>query len=65
MRQIVNRYNALHDGLFGSLQKFDGLGPLALRLYLVPVFWVAGTFFSFSIFSKLHPLLPFLHSISC
>ncbi len=43
MRQIVNRYNALHDGLFGSLQKFDGLGPLALRLYLVPVFWVAGT----------------------
>ncbi len=43
MRQIVTRYNALHDGLFGFLQKFDGLGPLALRLYLVPVFWVAGT----------------------
>jgi uncharacterized membrane protein YphA (DoxX/SURF4 family) len=43
MRQIVNRYNAIHDGLFGSLRKLDGLGPLALRLYLVPVFWVAGT----------------------
>lgn len=24
-------------------RKFDFLGPLALRLYLVPVFWVAGT----------------------
>ena len=43
MHQIVNRYNAIHDGLFGSLRKLDGLGPLALRLYLVPVFWVAGT----------------------
>jgi len=25
------------------LQRFDGLAPLALRLYLVPVFWMAGT----------------------
>jgi putative oxidoreductase len=24
-------------------RKFDFVGPLALRLYLVPVFWVAGT----------------------
>ena len=42
MHQIVNRYRAIHDGLFGRLQKLDGLGPLAMRLYLVPVFWVAG-----------------------
>jgi len=26
-----------------SLRLFDFLGPLALRLYLVPVFWMAGT----------------------
>lgn len=43
MRQLVNRYHAVHAGLIGPLQKLDGLGPLALRLYLVPVFWVAGT----------------------
>jgi uncharacterized membrane protein YphA (DoxX/SURF4 family) len=43
MSNLVNAYNKLHDGLFGRLQALDGLGPLALRLYLVPVFWVAGT----------------------
>lgn len=29
--------------LMDSTRKLDFLGPLALRLYLVPVFWVAGT----------------------
>ena len=29
--------------LLDSTRKADFLGPLALRLYLVPVFWVAGT----------------------
>lgn len=29
--------------LFDATRKADFLGPLALRLYLVPVFWVAGT----------------------
>lgn len=24
------------------LQKFDWLGPLAIRLYLIPIFWIAG-----------------------
>jgi len=43
MSNLVNAYNNLHDGLLGRLQVLDGLGPLALRLYLVPVFWVAGT----------------------
>lgn len=43
MSNLVNAYNKLHDGLFGRLSALDGLGPLALRLYLVPVFWVAGT----------------------
>lgn len=43
MSNLVDTYNRLHDGLFGRLGALDGLGPLALRLYLVPVFWVAGT----------------------
>ena len=29
--------------LLDSIRVFDFLGPLALRLYLVPVFWMAGT----------------------
>lgn len=31
------------QGWLNSTQVVDFLGPLALRLYLVPVFWVAGT----------------------
>ena len=34
--------NKMQD-LLDSTRKVDFLGPLALRLYLVPVFWVAGT----------------------
>ncbi len=30
------------QGLLDSTRAVDWLGPLALRLYLVPVFWVAG-----------------------
>jgi putative oxidoreductase len=29
--------------LLESTRAFDWLGPLALRLYLVPIFWMAGT----------------------
>jgi putative oxidoreductase len=29
--------------LLNSTRAFDWLGPLALRLYLVPIFWMAGT----------------------
>jgi uncharacterized membrane protein YphA (DoxX/SURF4 family) len=36
---ILHRAQALLD----KTRTFDFLGPLALRLYLVPVFWVAGT----------------------
>ena len=31
------------QGWLDQTRKFDFVGPLALRLYLVPVFWVAGT----------------------
>ena len=37
---------AITDSLYGLLEKtkaLDFLGPLAMRLYLVPVFWMAGT----------------------
>ncbi|MBT8130885.1 MAG: DoxX family protein, partial [Gammaproteobacteria bacterium] len=32
----------LHETVFGWTRKISWLGPLALRLYLAPVFWVAG-----------------------
>ncbi len=38
----MNLFNAIRKRLDQS-QKFDFLGPLALRLYLVPVFWMAGS----------------------
>lgn len=39
MLQLMNRLR----GWLDSTQMVDFLGPLGLRLYLVPVFWVAGT----------------------
>ncbi|MDH3646222.1 MAG: DoxX family protein [Gammaproteobacteria bacterium] len=39
---IASSVNTLHNALFGWTKKIDWLGPLALRLYLAPVFWVAG-----------------------
>lgn len=38
---IARILNRLYD-LLDALRGVDFLGPLALRLYLVPVFWVAG-----------------------
>ena len=43
MNTLVRCYNRLHDAIFGHLQCLDGLVPLAFRLYLAPVFWIAGT----------------------
>lgn len=39
---LVQKYYQLHNALFSRHTLFSGLGPLVLRLYLVPVFWVAG-----------------------
>jgi uncharacterized membrane protein YphA (DoxX/SURF4 family) len=39
----VQTFGRFQERLFGVLAHFDGLAPLALRLYLVPVFWMAGT----------------------
>ncbi len=43
MQSIISFYNRFHDGLFHYLKHLDGLAPLALRLYLIPIFWMAGT----------------------
>ncbi len=43
MNTLVAWYHSVHSAIFTRLQQFDGLAPLALRLYLVPVFWMAGT----------------------
>ncbi len=43
MNTLVEGYYRLHNGIFQRLQRLDGLAPLAIRLFLVPVFWMAGT----------------------
>lgn len=43
MNAIAQWYYRLHNAIFPRLTHLDGLAPLALRLYLVPVFWMAGT----------------------
>ena len=43
MDTLIAWYYSVHSAIFTRLQRFDGLAPLALRLYLVPVFWMAGT----------------------
>ncbi len=43
MNAIATAYYRLHHALCSPLKHLDGLAPLALRLYLVPVFWMAGT----------------------
>ncbi|WOJ98318.1 DoxX family protein [Congregibacter brevis] len=43
MSSLVHGFGRFQEALFGRLAYLDGLGPLALRLYLVPVFWMAGT----------------------
>lgn len=43
MNTLVERYYRLHNCIFPRFQRLDGLAPLAIRLFLVPVFWMAGT----------------------
>lgn len=43
MNALASWYYSIHNAIFSRLQYLDGLAPLALRLYLVPVFWMAGT----------------------
>lgn len=43
MQKLVELYYLIHNNIFGRLKYLDGLALLALRLYLVPIFWMAGT----------------------
>jgi len=43
MNTLATWYYSIHNAIFPRLQYLDGLAPLAIRLYLVPVFWMAGT----------------------
>jgi putative oxidoreductase len=43
MNTLAQRYCRLHNTIFSRVQFLDGLAPLALRLFLAPVFWMAGT----------------------
>ena len=43
MPTTVTAYHRFHDRLFTSLRHLDGLPPLLMRLFLAPVFWMAGT----------------------
>ncbi len=43
MGALTQLYYTIHNALFHRLKYLDGLAPLALRLYLVPVFWMAGS----------------------
>ncbi|MFT7289064.1 MAG: putative oxidoreductase [Halieaceae bacterium] len=43
MQSLTRGFGRFQERLFGWLGHLDGLAPLALRLYLVPVFWMAGT----------------------
>lgn len=43
MNALAQWYHSIHNAIFVPLRHLDGLAPLALRLYLVPVFWMAGT----------------------
>jgi len=43
MNAVAAWYYSIHNAIFTRLRVLDGLAPLAIRLYLVPVFWMAGT----------------------
>ena len=41
--KLATLYYCGRNALFARLRHFEGVPALALRLYLVPVFWMAGT----------------------
>jgi uncharacterized membrane protein YphA (DoxX/SURF4 family) len=42
MQALAAIYYQTHNKIFNSLRHLDGLPALTLRLYLVPIFWMAG-----------------------
>lgn len=43
MSRLADTYHSIRSNTLGWLQHLDFLGPLLLRIYLVPIFWMAGT----------------------
>ena len=43
MHGLAGWYYSIHNAIFPRLQHLSWMAPLAMRLYLVPVFWMAGT----------------------
>ena len=43
MDGLAGWYYSIHNAIFPRLQQLSWLAPLAMRLYLAPVFWMAGT----------------------
>ncbi len=43
MNSFADRYLSLYRSLFNRLNLLEGIAPLLLRLYLIPIFWMAGT----------------------
>ncbi len=41
--KLISLYYRIQNLTIDKLKVLDGLGPLALRLFLFPVFWMAGT----------------------
>ncbi len=43
MQQLASKYHSFRTAIFKPLKHLDGIAPLLLRLYLVPVMWMAGS----------------------
>jgi uncharacterized membrane protein YphA (DoxX/SURF4 family) len=43
MNTLAQWYYTLHNAIFSRLKYLDGLAPLALRLFLAQILWMAGT----------------------
>lgn len=42
MKSSIQQLFSVYQKITGSLQHLDGIASLSLRLYLVPIFWMAG-----------------------
>jgi uncharacterized membrane protein YphA (DoxX/SURF4 family) len=43
MKKIIGCYRCVHGAIFNRLSFLEGIAPLLLRLYLIPIFWMAGS----------------------
>ncbi len=43
MKNIIAYYQCIHQAVFNRAAFLEGIAPLLLRLYLIPIFWMAGS----------------------